>query len=123
MNALVCLLDAIASERMRACGGRACHQEEATQALGPQLHILEVRSPAEFLPAFQDAMAAGAEAMHMSITAMLNAHLAQIVDLAARSRLPAMAQSKDWAEAGLLMSYGPNRPICSGVLSVTWIRF
>jgi putative ABC transport system substrate-binding protein len=83
-------------------------QEAVARALGLQLHILEVRSPAELPGAFQAAREAGAEALHVSITAMLGAHLAQIVDLAIKSRLPAMAQSRAWDEAGLLMSYGPD---------------
>jgi putative ABC transport system substrate-binding protein len=96
---------------LREAGGSPVawkEQEEAAQALGLRLHILEVRSPAEFPRAFQAALEASAEALHVSITAMLNAHLPQIVDFAAQSRLPAMAQSKAWAEAGLLMSYGPD---------------
>lgn len=96
---------------LREAGGNPAswqEQEEVARALGLQLHLLEVRSPAEFPHAFQDARAAGAEALHVLTTAMLSAHLAQIVDLATRNRLPAMAQSKAWAEAGLLMSYGPD---------------
>jgi putative ABC transport system substrate-binding protein len=34
----------------------------------------------------------------------------QIVTLATRHRIPAMFQSREWAEAGGLMSYGVNVP-------------
>jgi putative ABC transport system substrate-binding protein len=85
-------------------------QEAAAQALGVQLDILEVPSPAEFPRAFQSAVEGRAEALHVSTTAMLSANLAPIVDFAAKRRLPAIAQSRAWAEAGLLMSYGPDLP-------------
>jgi putative ABC transport system substrate-binding protein len=83
-------------------------QEDAARSLGLQLQILEVRRPDEFPRAFQAAMAGRAEALHVSTTAMLSANLAPIVDLAAKRRLPAIAQNKAWAQAGLLMSYGPD---------------
>ena len=34
----------------------------------------------------------------------------QVVDLAAKSRLPAMYAESQWVDAGGLMSYGPNYP-------------
>ena len=35
-------------------------------------------------------------------------HMSQIVDFAAKNRLPAMYQAKEYAAAGGLMSYGAN---------------
>ena len=41
---------------------------------------------------------------------MLFSHLTRIVESAARSRLPAMYAFRHFADAGGLMSYGPNTP-------------
>ena len=82
--------------------------EDAARALGVQLQILEVRRPEEFPRAFQTAVEGRAEALYVAETAMLGAHLAQIADFAAKSRLPAIGQLRPSAEAGLLMSYGPD---------------
>jgi putative tryptophan/tyrosine transport system substrate-binding protein len=82
--------------------------EDAARSLGVQLQTLEVRSPEEFPHLFQTAVEARAEALYVAETAMLSAHLAQIADFAVKSRLPAFGQTRPSAEAGLLLSYGPN---------------
>jgi putative ABC transport system substrate-binding protein len=82
--------------------------ERAAQALGLALQILTVRDPDEFPRAFQAAIEGHAEALHVSESAMVDAHLAQIAAFAAQSRLPTMGQLRLSAEAGFLMSYGPD---------------
>jgi putative tryptophan/tyrosine transport system substrate-binding protein len=82
--------------------------EVAAQALRVQLQILEVRSPDEFSRAFQTAVEGDAEALLVWVSAMLGAHLAQIADFALKSRLPAIGHLRPSAEAGLLISYGPD---------------
>ena len=82
--------------------------ERTAQALGLALQVLTVRDPAEFPRAFQAAIEGHAEALHVSESAMFDAHLAQIVAFAARHRLPTMGQLGLSAEAGFLMSYGPD---------------
>jgi putative tryptophan/tyrosine transport system substrate-binding protein len=42
--------------------------------------------------------------------AVLLRHRARILDLAAKHRLPAASQYREFAEAGGLLSYGPNLP-------------
>jgi putative ABC transport system substrate-binding protein len=82
--------------------------EWAAKALAVQLQILEVRGPEELPRLFQTAVEGRAEALYMSETAMLGAHLVQIADLAVKNRLPAIGQVRDSAQAGLLLSYGPD---------------
>jgi putative ABC transport system substrate-binding protein len=82
--------------------------ESAAQALGLALQVLTVRDPDELPRAFQAAIEGHAEALHVSESAMFDSHLAQIVALAAQSRLPTMGQLRLSAEAGFLMSYGPD---------------
>ena len=66
--------------------------ERAAQALGPALQVLTVRAPDEFPRAFQAAIEGHAEALHVSESAMFDAHLAQIVAFAAQRQLPTMGQ-------------------------------
>jgi len=82
--------------------------ERAAQALGLSLQVLTVRDPEEFPSAFQAALEGHAEALHVSESAMVDTHLAQIAAFAAQHRLPTMGQLRLSAEAGLLMSYGPD---------------
>jgi putative ABC transport system substrate-binding protein len=82
--------------------------ERAAQALGLSLQVLTVRAPDEFPRAFQAAIEGHAEALHLSESAMLDAHLTQIAAFAAQRRLPTMGQLRLSAEAGFLMSYGPD---------------
>jgi putative ABC transport system substrate-binding protein len=82
--------------------------ERAAQALGLSLQVLTVRAPDEFPRAFQAAIEGYAEALHLSESAMLDAHLPQLAAFAAQRRLPTMGQLRLSAEAGFLMSYGPD---------------
>lgn len=82
--------------------------EVAARALGLQLQTLAVRDATEFPTAFLTAMEGRPEALQVSETAMLNAHLPQIAAFAAQRRLPAIGQTRLAVEAGLLMSYGPD---------------
>jgi putative tryptophan/tyrosine transport system substrate-binding protein len=82
--------------------------EHAAQALGLALQVLTVRDPDEFPRAFEAALEGHAEALHVSESAMVDSHLAQIAAFAAQSRLPTMGQLRLSAEAGFLMSYGPD---------------
>jgi putative tryptophan/tyrosine transport system substrate-binding protein len=84
--------------------------EDAARSLGVQLQILEARSPEECPHLFQTAVEGHAEALYVSETAMLGAHLPQIADLAVKSQLPAIGQTRPSAEAGLLLPYGPDVP-------------
>ena len=82
--------------------------ERAAQALGLSLQVLTVRDPNEFPKAFQAAIEGHAEALHVSESAMFDSHLAQITAFAAQRPLPTMGQLRLSAEAGFLMSYGPD---------------
>jgi putative ABC transport system substrate-binding protein len=82
--------------------------EDAAQALGIQLQVLEIRSPEEFPHAFQTAINGRAEALYVAESAMLAVHLRTIADFAIKRQLPAVGQLRPSAEAGLLMSYGPD---------------
>ncbi len=84
--------------------------EVAARALGLSLQSLAVREPGDFLGAFQTARAGRAEALIVTAQAFTNRHRAQILDFAAKHRLPAMYTLGGFVDAGGLMAYGPSLP-------------
>ena len=81
----------------------------AAPALGLTLQLLEVRSPDDFGPAFDAMTRERAEALFTFGDPFTLAHQRRILDFAAKRRLPAISQFRDFADDGGLMSYGPNR--------------
>jgi putative ABC transport system substrate-binding protein len=82
----------------------------AARALGVPLQTLEVRGPDEFESAFAAMTGEGAEALITLGDPLTVTYRIQIVDLAAKSRLPAMYDLREFVEAGGLMAYGPSLP-------------
>jgi putative ABC transport system substrate-binding protein len=77
--------------------------------LGIQLHSLEVQRPDELDKAFKTAITARAGALAILPDPVISTNLKRIVDFAAKSRLPSIYQSSDFADAGGLVTYGPDR--------------
>ena len=77
--------------------------------LGVQLHSLEVRSPDDLDKAFDDATRASAGALFVMADPLINTNLKRIASLAAKSRLPSRFQLSEFADAGGLAAYGPDR--------------
>ena len=82
--------------------------QAASQTLGLQLQSLEVRSPKDLEDAFESATRAGTQALVTLTDPLLQSHRKQIVDFAAKSRLPAIYPDSEYVEAGGLMSYAAN---------------
>jgi putative ABC transport system substrate-binding protein len=83
----------------------------ASQALGITLQALDVRGPNPDLDgAFSTATSQRADALFIPTGQILNLHKKRVVDLVAQSRLPAMSATREFVEAGGLMSYGPSLP-------------
>jgi ABC-type uncharacterized transport system substrate-binding protein len=78
------------------------------QALGMQLQLLEVRGPQDFERGFQAATQGRAGALITLDDLLIYTRRTQIVALAAKRRLPAIYGWSKFAEAGGLMSYGPD---------------
>ena len=87
--------------------------EVGARSLAIQLRILEVRGLDDLESAFQIANKERAEALNVMASPLLASLNQKIIDLAAKSRLPAIYQWGEHAEAGGLMSYGP-------ILLETW---
>jgi len=82
--------------------------EVAAQSLGLRLHILEARNPDDIQSAFTVMAEKRAEALYVTESPVLAVHRTQILDLAAKSRLPTFFAGREGVDAGGLMSYGPN---------------
>ena len=84
--------------------------QAAAQTLGVQLQSHEVRDPRDFDAAFQAATKARTRAVTIVSDSVMFAHRAQILELAAKQKLPTMHPQRQWVEDGGLISYGPNFP-------------
>jgi putative tryptophan/tyrosine transport system substrate-binding protein len=76
--------------------------------LGVQLQTLEVRGPDEFERAFAAMSSERAEALIIFGDPLTVSFRIQIMDLAAKNRLPAMNDLREFVDAGGLMAYGPS---------------
>lgn len=79
--------------------------EEPARTMGITLRRVDVRSPEDFEGAFSTIASERADAIFVTASPLTNAHAKQVVQLAARTRLPAIYNQKLYVEAGGLMSY------------------
>ena len=84
--------------------------ERAVDAAGLQLLILEVTVDSGFEAAFASAVQQRAGGLLVSADAFFTSKRDQIIELAARHRLPAAYPWREYALAGGLMSYGASIP-------------
>jgi putative tryptophan/tyrosine transport system substrate-binding protein len=82
--------------------------EAAVKALGLKHISLEVRSLDDFEGAFARAKRERAQALITTPNPLINTQQRQVLDFAAKNRLPAMYPTSEFVEAGGLMSYAPN---------------
>ena len=82
----------------------------AAQPLGIATRFLGARNSEELGPAFEAAAKEKVEALIVQNSAPTQANLQLTVDLAARHRLPAIYASKEFVDAGGLMTYGVSYP-------------
>jgi len=85
--------------------------EVASGSLGIKLKYFDVQGPNDFETTFRDASKGRADAILMLVSGPIyNPHRKQLVELAAKSRLPAIYRNRKDVEAGGLMSYGVHLP-------------
>ena len=85
------------------------HAEEAGRAIGRQILIVKATSEREFNAAFATIVQAGAGALLVGGGPFFLSQRRQLVALASRHALPASYLSRDYLEAGGLMSYGASQ--------------
>jgi putative ABC transport system substrate-binding protein len=83
--------------------------ELAARALKLQLQPHEVREADQFPSAYAAMSKERADALLISRNPFTNSHRKELIDLAAKRRLPAMCDGTDWINAGCLISYAQNR--------------
>jgi putative tryptophan/tyrosine transport system substrate-binding protein len=81
--------------------------QEAAKAFSLRLHPVEVQSANDFEPAFVQMEKARETALLVILSPMITFNSRRIVELALKYRLPGMYPTKQFAEEGGLMSYGP----------------
>jgi putative ABC transport system substrate-binding protein len=101
--ALVNPLDATDAPNMRLL-------PTAARTLGLDLGVIEVPTAPELEPALAKAARDGVQASFISSSSLFFSNRREIVAIVARLRLPAMYGWREFADAGGLMSYGPNLP-------------
>jgi putative tryptophan/tyrosine transport system substrate-binding protein len=82
--------------------------EAAARSLGVRLQFFEARGPEELDRAFSEMTGARADALTVLSSTMLFAERRRLVDLAAKTRLPAVYPWREAVDAGGLMSYGAS---------------
>ena len=82
--------------------------QRAAQALGVQLHMVEVRRDDDFDSAFRVANDVGVDALYVVSSRQTVLNIKKIVEFANRSRLPLAGGWGAWAKEGGFFSYGPD---------------
>jgi putative ABC transport system substrate-binding protein len=80
--------------------------EISAAALGVKLQVLDILTPNDIEAAFRNARTGRAEAVVVLASAVVAPHRTRVVDLAVKSRLPAIYPYREYVETGGLMSYG-----------------
>jgi putative ABC transport system substrate-binding protein len=81
----------------------------AAGRLGLEVDTLEIWGAQDITPAFEG-LKSRADALYVCTDGLANTNRIRINTLALGARLPTMHGSRDYVEAGGLMSYGPNFP-------------
>jgi putative ABC transport system substrate-binding protein len=84
--------------------------KKAARQLGIEAVFLDVRTSEDVPRALEAAVAQRVGALLVGIDAAMQANRGQIAELAAKHRLPAIYASREFVDAGGLMSYGVSYP-------------
>jgi putative tryptophan/tyrosine transport system substrate-binding protein len=84
--------------------------KRATLAFGIQPQLYDVRRPEDIGPAFDAAIAQQVDALTVGNDSVFIASRLRVVELAAKHRLPAIYATREFVDAGGLLSYAANYP-------------
>jgi putative tryptophan/tyrosine transport system substrate-binding protein len=82
--------------------------EGAARARGIAVSTYVVRRTDDIIPAIEAALSAGAQALNVLASSLLNRYRTRIIERMAMVRLPAIYQWPEMAEEGGLIAYGPR---------------
>jgi putative tryptophan/tyrosine transport system substrate-binding protein len=77
--------------------------------LGLEVAPLEIRRPEDVAPAFET-LQSQIDALYVVTDALISANRSRIITFALSRRLPTIFATRDYVQAGGLVSYGPNFP-------------
>jgi putative ABC transport system substrate-binding protein len=84
--------------------------QRAAEALRVQIAVVDVRNPGEIEQGFATMTRARVDAFITAPDEMFFAHRRRILDLAVKTRLPGVFDTRAFVEAGGFMAYGPSVP-------------
>jgi putative ABC transport system substrate-binding protein len=84
--------------------------ERSARSLGIQPQLLDVRRLEDLSPALDAAAREHADALIVALDGLTQANLGLIAGLSAKHRLPSIYGSREYADYGGLISYGPSDP-------------
>jgi putative ABC transport system substrate-binding protein len=89
--------------------------QATARTLGIEVVPLEIRRAEDIGPVFEELKAQGnaqgnakADALYIVTTALVSANRTHVIELAVGARLPTIFITREYVQAGALMSYGPN---------------
>jgi len=102
------LAEKVASPAQGTTATLVAETRAAVEAAGLQLTSIEVASAAGLPAAFADFGRAKAQVAIVQVSPLFLQHAARVVELAAKERLPAIYEARNFVDAGGLVSYGPD---------------
>src|SRR5262249_11755789 len=84
--------------------------QAGAEVLGIELLSFDVRTPADFAPAFETALHERSDALSVFNDPLSQNQRGRILAFGARHRLPAVYNAKIWVDDGGLMAYAPSFP-------------
>jgi putative ABC transport system substrate-binding protein len=100
----------LVNPNMPELAGQPEAAQQAAQALGWQLQVVEARSASDIDAAFADAKRQRADAVIVGAGPFFRIRRAQLVVQAARHAIPAIYGNRETVTGGGLISYGNNLP-------------
>jgi putative ABC transport system substrate-binding protein len=105
LRQLAILFDADFSQSVAEAEGA----KAAAHTFGLEVVPLEIRRAEDVAPAFET-LKSQIDALYVVGDALISANLSRIITFALSRRLPMTFNTRDYVQAGALMSYGPNFP-------------
>ena len=84
--------------------------QQAAKSLGLEAILLDIRDVEALRRAFDQARAQGADALMDALDALSQANRRLVIELALTKKLPVIYVSREWVDAGGLISYGVHYP-------------
>jgi putative ABC transport system substrate-binding protein len=94
---------------MRRRFGKRFFRSDSGKSLGVQIQPLHVLEPDQFQHGYTAMTKERAQALIIFLCTFTGFHCKELLELAAKIRIPTMCGNPEWSEAGGLISYGHDR--------------